>query len=254
MPRTHDFSSLLASDAAIPATDRTEAAEAIAVIAAVPAGGIIATDCDNTVWAGDVGDEIVRIAEAHPRLFGDRKVDFLDYALRLESDYEGACLASAALGLTPAAPEVRTALATRLRDHLRPRVWLVEALQSAVERGVRVIAVSASGRLAVEVGLDQVGLTGQCDVIAVDPTPEGFLAPWPIGHGKPASLRATGLSGVDVAIGDSRWDGPLLDFGRRGLLLVPAADDPSVMRSVAEVLNADAQSVQSSGQSSGQPQ
>lgn len=238
MPRTHDFSSLLASDAAIPDTDRTPAAEAIAAIEAVPTGGAIATDCDNTVWAGDVGDELVRIAEAHPHLFGDRSMTFLDYVQQMETDYEGACLASAALGRTRAGPEVRAALATRLQDHVRPRVWLVEALMDAVRRGVRVIAVSASGRLAVEVGLAQMGLLGLCDVIGVDPTDDGFVAPWPIGHGKPASLRALGLTGVDVAIGDSRWDGPLLDFGQRGLLLVPASDDTERSRTVADVRSA----------------
>lgn len=239
MARTHDFSSLLASHAPIDDADRTLAADALAAITALPAGAVIATDCDNTVWAGDVGDELVRLAEDQPHLFGERKVDFQAYAQQMETDYEAACLASAALGRTRAEPEVRAALASRLQAHVRPRVWLVEALLAAAARGVRVIAVSASGRLAVEVGLAQMGLWGHCDVIAVDPIDGGFRAPWPIGHGKPACLRAAGMTTVDLAIGDSRWDGPLLDFGRRGVLLVPAADDPTTPLSMAEV-HADA--------------
>ncbi len=239
MPRTHDFSSLLAGAGPIPTEDRTPAAEAIAAIEAVAAGGVIATDCDNTVWAGDVGDELVRLAEGHPHLFDERKVDFLAYAQQMERDYEAACLASAALGRTRAEPEVRAALATRLRDHVHPRVWLVEALLRAVARGVRVIAVSASGRLAVEVGLARLGLDGKCDVIAVDPVEGGFVSPWPIGHGKPAALRAFGVERVDLAIGDSRWDGPLLDAGRRGILLRPADADPTTPLSIAAVQRED---------------
>ncbi len=207
---------------------RAEAVEVLAAIDAVPAGGCIASDCDGTIWAGDVGDELVRLAEAHPHLFPGVRVDALAYFERMERDYIGGCLESASLTRTLAEPEVRAALFDWLDRRLAPRLWLVEGLRAATERGVRVVAVSASARLAVEVGLRRCGLAGHCEVIGVDPTPTGFVAPVPIGAGKVAALQRIGVGRVDVALGDSRWDGPLLCAAERGLLLRPGSQASDV--------------------------
>ncbi len=212
---------------------RTEARDALAAIDAVGAGGCIASDCDGTIWAGDVGDELVRLAEAHPHLFPGAAVDTPSYFERMELDYIGGCLESAALTRTAAQRDVQAALLEWLQGRVAPRLWLVEALVAAAERGVRVVAVSASARLAVEAGLRRCGLAGHCEVIGVEPTPTGFVSPVPIGAGKVAALQRIGVRRVDVALGDSRWDGPLLCAAERGLLLRPGSQANDVQLSAA---------------------
>lgn len=205
----------------IPLDWRADRQEVVAALDATVPGDWVATDCDGTLWAGDVGDELVRVT-CHDASADVSALTWDDYAALMERDYVAGCLASAACARGIAAEALRQRLAQGLERRIAPRRWLVDALERAMTRGVRVAAVSASARLAVEVGLAHVGLQPHL-VIAVDPTPGGFAEPIPIGHGKVSALTAAGVDAPAVALGDSRWDGPMLDFARCGVLLAPAA-------------------------------
>ncbi|MEY3015532.1 MAG: hypothetical protein RIT45_4267 [Pseudomonadota bacterium] len=227
--------------ASLPAFSPTAASAVVAAIDATVAGERIFADCDGTLWYGDVGDDFVRLAGAQPALFprcttADR--DFAAYAARVDRDYEGACLQSALLARGVDATAVKDALRAALAPTLRPRRWLLDAMLAAADRGVVLWAVSASGRLAVEVGLELLGVRDRFGIIAVDVDDEGPVAPWPIGFGKVHACRAAGLPAPAVAVGDSIWDGPMLADARHGFRLQKPADDADFDRAADELRGA----------------
>ncbi len=186
-----------------------------AALEALRPGQRVATDADGTLWAGDVGDDSVRWvgAELEPTY------DVAAYLRRMETDYEGGCR-EAAEALRGRAP-LRAALARFLAPRLRPRDHLVSALRACIERGVEVWIVSASPRLAAEVGADLVGLQG-ARVLAIETpgtAPGVFTEPVTVGEGKVAAWRSLGLPPPAVALGDSKWDLPLLESAGAGYLL-----------------------------------
>jgi phosphoserine phosphatase len=190
----------------------------------------VATDADNTLWAGDVGDEVVRAAATPPFYpWTEGQADLPGYLSQMESDYAAACrYAAAVLALVPAeasGPVLESALARRVT----PRPWLLQALRAAVDRGVRVWIVSASPRQAVVIGARQHGLA-DVPILAVDclsSAPPTYREPVPIGQGKVAALARAGLLQPDLALGDSMWDLPMLRSARQGVMLARACDDPS---------------------------
>ena len=207
---------------------RPSAKMVLAAIAGLAPGSHLATDADNTLWAGDVGDEVVRIASAPPHApWQPGQADFAQYEREIETDYIGACKFSAQLLARVPAGTADVRLRDAIASRVVPRTWLVQALRAAANRGVHVWLVSASPRLAVEIGAQLFGLEG-LPIVAVDceaTQPLRFAEPVPIGAGKVAAWRALGLPPPDLALGDSRWDVPLLQSARTGMLLARAIDD-----------------------------
>lgn len=203
--------------------------EVLAVLAGLSAGAHVATDADNTLWSGDVGDELVRMAGSPPFApWQPGQVDFAWYQREATTDFANSCRYTARILQHVSSAQVRPLLETALPQRVRPRRWLVSALQAAMARGVRVTIVSASPRLTVEVGAALFGLAS-CAIIAVDTDPtqlDVVVEPAPIGHGKVEAWQRLELPPPDVALGDSRWDLPLLRSARQGLLLQRACDDP----------------------------
>lgn len=213
---------------ALPQPPRAERAQVIAAIAQLPAGAWIAADADNTLWSGDVGDEVVRAAATaphHPWRPGDASL--AHYFSLMDRSYADGCRFSAQL----LASVNRQAAEERLREvmiaRIVPRGWLVEALRTAMARGVKLLVISASPLPAVQLGVSLAGLDG-AEIIALqcelDPVPR-FVEPIPIGFGKPAALAARNMPRPDLALGDSRWDLPLLQHARASCWLVPACDE-----------------------------
>ncbi len=211
----------------MPTLHHPGAREVLALLDALPPGARVATDCDGTVWQGDIGDDVVVAAARFPERFASlpEPVDFDAYRARLDTDYEGACLYACDVlrGVDPAV--AKACLRAVVPDDFAPRAWFVDALNDAMDRGVEVWLVSASPLLAVEVGAEIVGLQ-RAHKVGIELAEEGFVAPWPIGEGKPAAWRARGLPPADVALGDTRWDQPLLDSAVTGCMLVKAHLDP----------------------------
>lgn len=204
--------------------------EVIARIDALGPGDWIATDCDGTLWRGDIGDDVVRAAAAEPEAFGLESCDFEAYEELIRADYEGACLAACGV-LRQADQAVAAAAIDRvLGADFSPRVWLLEALQDALKRGVEVWLVSASPRLAVQVGAKRVGIEPS-QAIGIELAESGYRAPWPIDTGKPAACRSRGKSAPAVALGDTRWDMPLLQWASQGFMLTPADQDAHLLDS-----------------------
>jgi phosphoserine phosphatase len=198
-----------------------DARQVAAAIAAVPAGAHVAVDADGTLWDADVGDDTVRCA-AQAWAPG---TDVDAYLETLEADYgRGARLA--AEHLRGVAPDVaRAALRSFFAPRLRPRRWLVEALSAAQARGVPVVVVSASPRIAAEVGVALIGV--QWPVIGIELDAAGAVVePAPVIEGKVAAWRARGLPPPALALGDSQWDGPLLRSAAVSFRLVHAGADP----------------------------
>lgn len=204
--------------------------QVVRALAALPRGATVATDADNTVWAGDVGDELVLLAATAPHTpWLPGQADFAWYMGQMESNYPGGCRFAAELMARVSRQEAQGPLEATLRERVRPRRWLVRALREAMQRGVQVWLVSASPRPVVEVGARLFGLEG-CSLIAVDclgVDPARFAEPVPIGQGKVDAWTQLGLPPADLALGDSSWDLPLLGSARQGMLLTRACDDPT---------------------------
>jgi phosphoserine phosphatase len=200
------------------------AAELVAAVRAVPAGGCIATDADGTLWAADVGDDVVRCAAEHA-LWAHLKVDLPAYLARVEADYHTAVRDAAALLAQVDEAAARAALSAYFEPRLGPRRYLIDALIEATERGTRVHVVSASPRLAAEEGLRLLGLSWP--VLAIEALPGGgFVEPVPVDEGKPAAWAALGFAAPDLSLGDSKWDAGLLRMAKVGLRLLHAERDP----------------------------
>ena len=212
----------------MPQPPRAERWEVLAALRDLQPGTWIATDADNTLWAGDVGDEVVRTAATPPHVpWRPGDADLERYAELMRRSYLEGCKFSAALLANVAFSEARERLVPAFAARVTPRRWLVEALLTARDRGVRIVVISASPAPAVHLGLELAGLGG-CDVIALACTPgktPHFAEPLPVGDGKPAALLAGGWPRPDLALGDSDWDLPLIAHARRGLWLIPACDE-----------------------------
>ena len=206
----------------------------VALIDAVPAGGTIATDCDGTVWAGDIGDDVMLAASQDPDRFGCGPVDFEAYVARLKTDYEAACLSACEVLRHISPDDAADALRAVVPASFVARRYFVEALQEAMARGVAVWFISASPLLAVEVGAGLINVT-PTGMIGIELTADGFRAPWPIGEGKPAAWRAREMPRLDLAFGDSKWDVPLIESAATGVMLVRAEEDDDVARSASDV-------------------
>ena len=128
--------------------------------------------------------------------------------------------------------EARAAIARNIGDEFAPRRWLVDALKDALQRGVELWLVSASPRLAVETGAARIGLLAS-EAIGIELAAGGYLAPWPIDTGKPAACRARGRTPPAVALGDTQWDLPLLQWAQQGYMLNRATEDPQLFTSAA---------------------
>lgn len=199
-------------------------AEVMAAIDALPAGAWLATDADETLWAADVGDEVVRLAAAGGGPFAAGSADFIWYAKEMaEGDYAGACRFAARLLATVDAEAVRVAL-TPVLAQVRCRAWLIKALARASARGVHVAIVSASPRPVVQWACALHGLETAA-VIGIEVDAAGVREPAPVGFGKVAAWERLGLTQPEIALGDSRWDAPLLAMARHGFLLAKASAD-----------------------------
>jgi phosphoserine phosphatase len=202
-------------------------AAVLAAIAALPAGAWIATDADETLWAADVGDEVVRLAAAATPPWAAGSADFAWYAREMaEGDYAGACrYAARVLALAPAAAAAEALQPVLAAVQLRR--WLAEALRAAMARGVEVVVVSASPQPVVRQTAALLGLPVR-DVLGIemDDRQAAVVEPAPVGWGKVEAWRRRGWAAPDLALGDSRWDAPLLVSARQGLLLPKASLDP----------------------------
>lgn len=213
---------------ALPHPPRAGRNDVLAAIAALPAGAWIAADADNTLWAGDVGDEIVRTAATPPFLpWQEGDASLPQYVSLMDQSYAAGCRFSARLLATVGSDAARERVVADLRTRVKPRQWLVEALRVAIARGVKLIVVSASPLPVVHWGLELADLPATVVVgleCALTPEPT-YVEPIPVGEGKPLALQARGLPRPDLALGDSRWDLPLLAYAHAGCWLVPACDE-----------------------------
>ena len=226
MPQSHDPSTL----DALPRPPRAHPADVVAAIAAVPPGAWIAADADNTLWAGDVGDEVVRVAAAGaPWPVNSVQADH--YFHLMETAYEAGCRYSAHVLAQVPLDQALPTLRPTLHAQVHPRTWLVAALQAAMARGVHFAIVSASPAPAIAFAAAEYGLGGARVIgVTVDPaSPSGFVEPVSVGWGKVAAWEAAGLPKPAIALGDSKWDLPLLGHATQGFWLIPACDEPATI-------------------------
>lgn len=217
---------------ALPQPPRAPRDQVLASIAQLPAGAWIASDADNTLWSGDVGDEVVRAAATPPHHpWQPGATSLADYFSLMERSYVDGCRFSAELLAGVDAASAQRRLREVLIERVVPRRWLVDALRVAMARGVNLLVISASPLPAVRLGVSLAGLDGasvialQCELGPGEPPTPRFVEPIPVGFGKPEALIAQHFPRPDLAIGDSRWDLPLLQHARLGCWLVPACDE-----------------------------
>ncbi len=228
-----DFSQTL-PDAIRRLPDQADPRDVLRAIRAVPAGGTIASDADETLWACDVGDEVMRAADAGTGPWPAGAADFARYEHDMNSgDYMEACRRSARTLAQVPASAAQAALQPVLAA-ARLRRWLAEALQEASDRGVQVWIVSASPRPVVQWAAALHGFSPD-RVIGIEVKEGVVVEPAPVGLGKVAAWRRRGLAKPDIALGDSRWDGPLLASAKVGFLLQKASLDPQCAAGAAEV-------------------
>lgn len=183
-------------------------AQVIAALDACAPGDVIATDADGTLWRGDVGDDVMRWAIEQRGL----NLDLAAYLALEHTDYAEGCFQSARVlaGLSDLDDGSRSALlGAWIAARVRPRAWLVEALKRAEDRGVIVVVVTAAPEAAVSRVVRALGLGWP--VIGVRAEADGALIePAPVDAGKPKALAARGYAPAQIALGDTRYDLPLL--------------------------------------------
>ncbi len=207
-----------------PMAPLADPAAVLAALEALTAGAVVATDADETLWAGDVGDEIVRLASEGGGPFARGDADFAWYSKEMaEGDYANACRFAARLLAQVDAEAVRTAVSPTLAA-IAVRGWLVDALLRAMDRGVQLVIVSASPLPVVRWTADLHGLHAAA-VIGIEARANEVQEPAPVGFGKVEAWQRLGLAQPQVALGDSRWDGPLLQMAQAGFLLQKASKD-----------------------------
>jgi phosphoserine phosphatase len=172
--------------------------------------GPVVFDADGTLWAGDVGDELVRDLGR-----------FEEYERKVRADpvagYTWAVELLMGLDEAPLLERCGRLFARqRVFDFVRP---LLEQLH-----GREVFIVSASPRWAVLPGARALGI-GADHVIAVDAQLErGRIGqvhtPIPCGHGKVHHLRLKGITPA-VAFGNGELDEPMLAFSKGAVVVAP---------------------------------
>ncbi len=189
--------------------------QTLAHISNLKAGDHVATDADGTLWAADVGDDTVRWA-------ANAELDA--YLALIERDYHAGCRAAAEYLRGRDREAVIKALMGFLGPRLAPRKYLIDALIAAEKRGVDVRIVTASPRWSAEAGARLLGV--DWPVIGIETQgqiPGQFVEPVSVEAGKPAAWRALDLPQPALALGDSKWDLPLLESACVGLRLQHAA-------------------------------
>lgn len=214
---------------------------------------VIATDADGTLWSGDVGvDTFERMlsaravrADALPALLetarahgisasGDaNEVASALYAAFQRGAYpETACyemMAWAFAGFTLDEARAfardalhRASLGARFHDEMRAVVaW-------ARSTGVRVVVVSASPRLVVQCGVEELGIAPS-DVVGATPRVvegvivPGMAEPMPYGEHKVTALRTKTADGLLAAFGDNVFDLPMLRIAALSIAVRPKA-------------------------------
>lgn len=190
-------------------------------------GATVAVDADGTLWNIDLGDELVRAA-------GEKgsgwpfAVDAPRYFNDLAADHCLASAYSAQVASATSAAAVQKTLSRAIRPLLRPRSELIDPLKAALARGVHVHVVSASPVEAIPAGLALIGLQPTSIIAA-----QGKDGTWPdpatlpVGEGKVRHWQLRGLGPIDLALGDSRWDLPLLQSAKVGVLVAAMNDEKS---------------------------
>ncbi len=206
----------------------------VAIVDALQPGDYAAIDADGTLWNGDVGDETMRCGAKNADLW-PQKIDADGYFRDHVHDHRRASALSAwAAGLV-GGDVLQRAMTEQLDGKIAARRYLVDALIDAVARGVNVVVVSASPVEALPVALAMFGLQG-AETIAAQPMSDNTMPAvdsLPVGQGKVTRWRESARPIPKLAIGDSRWDVPLLNFAEHGVLVTPFDDDPDTARSAA---------------------
>ncbi|MBL8953619.1 MAG: haloacid dehalogenase-like hydrolase [Myxococcaceae bacterium] len=170
--------------------------------------GPVAFDADGTLWAGDVGDELVR-----------ELGHFEEYERRVRRD--------PVAGYTWAVEilygrDERDVLETSRRLFARQRVF--DYVRPLLARLEDVYIVSASPRWAVLPGAAALGIAAD-RVIAVDAEKHGSIlgrvrTPIPGGGGKVVKLKERGIRPV-LAFGNGDLDEPMLAYAKKAVVVAP---------------------------------
>lgn len=204
----------------MPVVHHPSPAELVAFVDALVAGDHVAADADGTLWAADVGDDTVRCAAVRPDW---PPADVDTYLALIDRDYHAGCRAAAEVLRSLDRATVLDTLSAHFAVQLRPRQLLIDALRRAEARGAVIYIVTASPRWSAEAGARLLGV--DWPVIGIEPVgaaPGAFVEPVSVEHGKPAAWRARGLPRPALALGDSRWDEPLLEYAHTGLRVTHA--------------------------------
>jgi HAD superfamily phosphoserine phosphatase-like hydrolase len=195
---------------------------------------VAAFDCDGTLWSGDAGERFfdweLRMAEIVPAaLEAPWRARYAAYK-RGEVDETTMCgeMVTMHRGVKESAlmdaacrffdqffvdqifPEVRE-LIRRLQEN-GCEVWAVSSSNEWVIRSaMRHFDIPENRVLSAKVELE--------DGIATD-----RLIRVPSGPGKPVALRENVKKGIDLALGNSRWDAEMLEMARYAVAVNPNAD------------------------------
>lgn len=253
-----------------PASDvlpRCSAAEIIERLAAarekVPPGAqaLLAFDCDNTVWKGDVSEDVFAalLAEGSIRPAAAEALARLAARVGVGVGLSPEATARALHDsweqqLTPSCPEEdvmammvwiyagftqdelvafseRVLTRASIADRIRPEVRQI--VSWARDSGVEVLAVSASPRTPVEVGLRSLGLGPEHVLAMTSRVESGVIQPeiagvFVYGDGKPIAVQEARPGAVLLGgFGDSGYDAALL---RMSAVPVAIAPGPSMLR------------------------
>ena len=195
---------------------------------------VAAVDCDGTLWSGDAGERFFDwelregniVDGALDRPLRER------YAAYRRGEVDETTICGEMVTMHKGISELKLmGAAGRFFDEFFvPQIFpeMRELVRRLLENGCEVWAVSSTNEWVIRAGMKHFGIPDN-RILAAKVEVDGDLVTdrlirVPSGTGKPQALREVVGRGIDVALGNSRWDAEMLAMAKHAFAINPNPD------------------------------
>lgn len=201
---------------------------------------VAAIDCDGTLWAGDSGERFFDWELREGGIVSEADVGPLRerYASYRRGEVDETTICGEMVTMHHGVSEVKMMqAASRFFDKFFvPQIFpeMRELVRRLRDNGCEVWAVSSTNEWVIRAGMVHFDI-GENRILAAkvelaDGVATGHLLRVPSGAGKPQALREVVRKGIDLALGNSRWDVEMLAIAKHSIAVNPNPDLETVAR------------------------
>jgi HAD superfamily phosphoserine phosphatase-like hydrolase len=200
--------------------------------------GVVAFDCDGTLWAGDAGERFfdweLRQGDIVPGVNAASMRERYAAYKRGEVDETTMCGEMVTMHRGVSESKMMDAAARFFEQLFVVQIFpeMRELVRRLQENGCEVWAVSSSNEWVIRAGMQHFGLPESRILAAKVEVDAGIvtdrLIRVPSGHGKPQALREVVMKEIEAAFGNSRWDAEMLAMAKHAFAVNPNPDLESV--------------------------